>query len=65
MFNQTGQEELINEFDSLLVEFGYKPKEIKLIEGLLFISMLPLHQDKLQRQKMMYVTGLELLNSVL
>lgn len=65
LFNESGQEELIAEFDSLLVDFGYNPKEIELIEGLLFISMLPLHQDKPRRQKMMYVTGLKLLNSVL
>lgn len=65
LFNESYQEKLIAEFDNLLIEFGYNPKEIELIEGLLFISMLPLHQDKPQRQKMMYVTGLKLLNSVL
>jgi len=35
------------------------------IEGLLFISMLPLHHENPQRQKMMYLTGLTLLNEVL
>jgi dTDP-glucose pyrophosphorylase len=65
LFNESSQEELIAEFDSLLVDFGYNPKEIELIEGLLFISMLPLHQDKHQRQKMMYMRGLQLLNNVL
>lgn len=65
LFNESSQEELIAEFDSLLVDFGYNPMEIELIEGLLFISMLPLHQDKPQRQKMMYMRGLQLLNNVL
>lgn len=65
LFNDSSHGDLIAEFDTLLFDFGYNPKEIELIEGLLFISMLPLHQDKPQRQKMMYVTGLKLLNSVL
>ena len=65
IFNDSEHEELISEFDNMLIEFGYEPKEIALIEGLLFISMLPLHQDKPMRQKMMYMKGLKLLNAVL
>jgi hypothetical protein len=65
IFNDSAQDELISEFDNLLTEFGYDPKEIAIIEGLLFISMLPLHQDKPQRQKMMYIKGLQLLNQTL
>jgi hypothetical protein len=37
-------------------------EEVKFIEGLLFISMLPLHADHPRRQTMMYLRGLELLN---
>lgn len=51
-------------FDELVEEFGYQPSEIRLIEGLLFISMLPLHSDKIERQKMMYLTGLTILNDL-
>jgi hypothetical protein len=65
IFNDSEHDELILEFDNMLIEFGYVPKEIALIEGLLFISMLPLHQDKPQRQKMMYIKGLQLLNQTL
>ncbi|WP_028982250.1 sugar phosphate nucleotidyltransferase [Sporocytophaga myxococcoides] len=55
---------LENIFDKLIVENGYKLEDIKLIEGLLFISMLPLHKDKPERQKLMYLRGLALLNEV-
>ncbi len=57
--------EFVAEFDNILEIFGYNPQEITLIEGLLFISMLPLHKDKPQRQKMMYIKGLQLLNKTL
>lgn len=52
-------------FDELLVDVGYDLSEIKFIEGLLFISMPPLHHGNLHRQQMMYLTGLALLNEVL
>jgi hypothetical protein len=44
---------------------GYDLNEIKLLEGLLFVSMPPLHSDHPQRQRLMYLIGLELLNEVL
>jgi dTDP-glucose pyrophosphorylase len=52
-------------FDTLLEESGYKPKEVQFIEALLFVSMLPLHQENPQRQKMMYLTGIKILNQIL
>ena len=52
-------------FDSLAIQNGYKPKDIKFIEGLLFLSMIPLHKDNFNRQKMFYLRAVELLNSVL
>jgi hypothetical protein len=52
-------------FDELVVESGFDSHEIQFIEGLLFLSMVPLHAGKPQRQKMMYCRGLELLNDVL
>jgi hypothetical protein len=65
IFTDIAHDEFINEFDAVLLDFGYNINEIALIEGLLFISMLPLHQDKPLRQKMMYMKGLELLNKTL
>jgi dTDP-glucose pyrophosphorylase len=52
-------------FDQMLADQGYNLDEIRFIEGLLFISMLPLHHGHLRRQQMMYLTGLSLLNEVL
>jgi dTDP-glucose pyrophosphorylase len=52
-------------FDQAVTEIGYELNEIRLIEGLLFLSMLPLHKDQLRRQKMMFLTSLSLLNEVL
>jgi dTDP-glucose pyrophosphorylase len=52
-------------FDSMLRDVGHDLRAIQLIEGLLFLSMLPLHQDQPRRQRMMYFNGLKLLNEVL
>jgi len=53
------------EFDRLIVSAGYQLDEVKFIEGLLFVSMVPLHAGAPQRQKLLYLTGLTLLNEVL
>lgn len=39
--------------------------KIKLIEGLLFISMLPLHQDNFKKQLAFYSIGIQRLNDVI
>jgi hypothetical protein len=59
------QAHVARKFDIHLEHAGYALDEIKFIEGLLFVSMLPLHADHPQRQIMMYLRGLELLNEVL
>lgn len=51
-------------FDRLVADAGHDVREIQLIEGLLFLSMLPLHAGTPRRQQMMYLTGLQLLNEV-
>jgi len=51
-------------FDRMITEIGYDLNAIRYIEGLLFISMLPLHHGHPQRQKLMFLTGLTLLNEV-
>lgn len=52
------------QLDTLIQKVGYDLDEIRLIEGLLFISMLPIHRDQPKRQKLMFFTGLSLLNEV-
>ena len=52
-------------FDELVVGYGYNRREIKLIEALLFLTMIPLHKDDIQRQKAFYLTAIKKLNEVL
>ena len=52
-------------FDELVVEYGYDRKEIKLIEALLFLTMIPLHSDDSKRQQAFYLTAIKKLNEVL
>lgn len=49
--------------DNKIAEY-YPIRKIKLIEGLLFLSMLPLHSDNNERQLAMFATGISLLNEV-
>ena len=51
-------------FDQLLEQNGYVLEEIKFIEALLFLSMIPLHKDKPLRQQLMYCIGITLLNDI-
>ncbi len=64
IFNMQNLNPVIENFDQKLVESGYNLQHIKVIEGLLFISMLPLHQDYPKRQLMMFLTGIVRLNEV-
>ena len=45
-------------------EIGDDIKKIELIEALLFISMIPLHNESKNHQMVMLGTGLDLLNRV-
>ncbi|MDW8465868.1 MAG: hypothetical protein RML35_06715 [Chloroherpetonaceae bacterium] len=64
IFDAQNLKEIIADFNQQLEENGYNVQHIKLIEGLLFISMLPLHQDYPKRQLMMFLTGIMRLNEV-
>lgn len=52
-------------FDALLSAAGHSVQDITLLEGLLFLSMPPLHRGHPDRQRAMYLYGLSLLNQVL
>lgn len=54
----------ISYFDNKISEL-FEINQIKLIEGLLFLSMLPLHSNSLDRQIIMYCKAIELLNEVI
>ncbi len=53
------------DFDKQLIANGFNPDEIQFIEGLLFISMLPLHKDKPNRQQVMFAQGMMFLNEII
>ena len=55
--------ELLDE--ELMEREGVTLSDIELIEGLLFVSMCPLHYDDVQRQTALWLRGLEILNSAL
>lgn len=52
-------------FDEKVRKAGYDVNEIEIIEGLLFISMIPLHSDDEDSQIMYYLEGLKCLNNQL
>lgn len=52
-------------FDEIIKRKGYDINDIELIEGLLFISMIPLHKEDKNAQIMFYLTGLKCLNNQL
>lgn len=43
----------------------YNKQEITVITGLLFLSMIPLHSDSYNRQKMFFIRATELLNDII
>lgn len=64
IFAPEEKQQIAEMLDSAIVEAGYDLREIQFIEGLLFLSMLPLHKDKPQRQQLMFVRGIQLMNQL-
>ena len=59
------KEILKNLYKELLIKLNVNEKDILFIMGLIFISLVPLHDESLLRQKTFYLNGLKALNSVL
>ena len=64
VFKPKNYESICNELDTNIKK-KFNINEIKMIEGLLFISMLPLHRDNVERQLAFFCIGLERLNEIL
>ena len=64
IFRPKNHQEICMHLDNL-IENKWNLNEIKLIEGLLFISMLPFHRDHFERQLAFYSIGIQRLNEVL
>jgi len=63
VFVSKNNQAICNELNHI-IEKNWKLDEIKMIEGLLFISMLPLHSDNLERQLTLFCIGIERLNEI-
>lgn len=50
-------------FDQVVRNFGYQPDQLRFIEALLFLSMIPLHTDSLRKQLAFFVTAIRKLNA--
>ncbi len=64
IFNSENNKIIGDELDRNIGK-NWKLDEIKIIEGLLFISMLPLHKDNPERQLALFCVGIERLNEIL
>ena len=49
-------------FDEMLSELTINKEDIDLITGLLFLSMIPLHEENEKNQKMQFIKSMEFLN---
>ena len=63
IFNSKNNKIIGDELDRNIGK-NWKLDEIKIIEGLLFISMLPLHKDNPERQLALFCVGIERLNEI-
>lgn len=65
IFSEAYNEQIAQIFDKELIAHGYSLADIAFIEGLLFLSMIPLHADNLQRQKALYLRAMQILAETL
>lgn len=64
IFEDEKNNALAGYFDNCLTRHGYRLYEIQLIEGLLFLSMIPYHADFFERQQMMYIKSILILHKL-
>ena len=50
--------------DKKKLDIFFDKNKIKILEGCIFVGMCARHYDSLNRQKAMFLTGLEILNEV-
>lgn len=51
-------------FDEVLTQNGFNLEDVSFIEALLFLTMIPLHDDDLTRQKAFYLIAIKKLNNI-
>jgi len=65
IFANIEKKNLSKYFDKAVENYGFDISEIKLIEGLLFLTMIPLHSEDLDRQKAFYLIAIQKINNAL
>ncbi len=65
IYSNSNTEEIKKIFTSMLKDYGWDLKTVRFIEGLLFLSMIPLHNDSRDKQTAMYLNAIRILNEVL
>jgi len=65
LFEDDKNKQLAIYTDKCIKANGYNLREIKLMEGLLFLTMIPYHSDFKERQQMMYVKSIQVLNELI
>jgi hypothetical protein len=64
IFNNKNSDTMTQMTADLFAEFHVNPQEIDFIVGMLFVSMTSLHVENSERQLLMYLHGLSILNRV-
>lgn len=64
IFNNKNSDTMTQMTADLFAEFHVNPQEIDFIVGMLFVSMTSLHAENSERQLLMYLHGLSILNRV-
>ena len=62
--DNVNMEKINNKFIKIVDEYKFDYEKIKLLEGCIFIGMCARHYDSLDRQKAMFITGLNILNDI-
>lgn len=65
VYTEDSHQQIAKMFDHILERKGYNLEQVKFIEGLIFLSIIPLHSNSLLRQKAMFVTAIKLLNEAI
>ena len=63
--DKTKNDHISTYFDNTIASQGFALNEIKMIEALLFLTMIPLHADDIQRQKAFYLIAIKKFNELL
>jgi len=62
--NEVSKNKIDDKFVKLSNQYKFDYQKIRLIEGCIFIGMCARHYDSLERQKAMFITGLNILNEI-